>query len=158
MSRFTLDSASEFLFGHRMDALSGYLPLPHNAHLSGIYPSPSRASGGTPGSTEFAQAFLEAQDIIATRERYGWTWPLLEMWGDKSKQPMKVVNAYLAPIIRDAVQKKEVREKEKGKGKGKEQRVGDKETLIDHLVELTSGKCDLCVFKMERNVIPFPPL
>jgi hypothetical protein len=144
MSRFTLDSASEFLFGHRMHALSGHLPFPCNAHFSSPYSSTSRGLGAAPGSLEFAQAFLEAQEVISNRERYGWTWPLSEMWGDKSKQPMKVVNAHLAPIIRDAVQKKEAREKEKGKVK--EQGVGDEETLIDHLVELTSGKCDLCVY------------
>jgi hypothetical protein len=108
MSRFTLDSASEFLFGHCMHALSGALPFPHNARPSST-PSPSLGGSVTEatGTSEFAQAFLDAQVIIANRERYGWVWPLREIWGDMAKKPMEVVNMYLAPIIRDAIRKKE---------------------------------------------------
>ena len=31
IARFTLDAATEFLFGHCVDSLSGDLPFPHSA-------------------------------------------------------------------------------------------------------------------------------
>jgi len=146
MSRFTLDSASEFLFGHCMHALSGDLPFPHNiqsdfplAPSTSTTPPPVSTVQEATRATEFADAFLEAQEVIAIRERYGWTWPLTEMWGDRSKKSMKVVNAYLAPIIRDAIQKKEMATRVGMEKEGKDAGVEDGETLIDHLVAFTSG-------------------
>ena len=140
MSRFTLDSASEFLFGHCMHSLSGDLPFPHNAHAT--HPATAQHSGSAAaGVMEFTQAFLEAQAVISSRERHGWTWPLLEMWGDASKKSMDVVNAYLAPIIQDAIQKKASGMGVKIGGGGAEKDTEG--TLIDHLVELTSGKRDV---------------
>jgi hypothetical protein len=61
-----------------------------------------------------------------------------------AKKLMEVVNMYLAPIIRDAIRKKEeakavaiaVGEKV-GDGDGEDE---DEGTLIDHLVGLTSGE------------------
>ena len=140
MSRFTLDSASEFLFGRCTHALSGDLPFPHNVYPK--FSSTHRTSTtSAPGSTvlkaarsatEFAHSIHEAQEIVATRDRYGWTWPLTEILSDKSKKSMDVVNAYLAPIIADAIRKR-------AENEGKEKEEGDEETLIDHLVGLTSG-------------------
>ncbi|KAF9459406.1 CYP63 cytochrome P450 monooxygenase-like protein [Collybia nuda] len=133
MGRFTLDSASEFLFGHCMHALSAGLPYPHNA---GFIP-PEYKSAGSDRANEFARAFLAAQEIISSRERNGWIWPLMEIKEDKTKEPMKIVNAYLAPIIKEAIAKKEAAPKREESEKG-EKVVEDGETLIDHLVNLSS--------------------
>jgi hypothetical protein len=129
MSRFTLDSASEFLFGHQMHALSEDLPFPHNAPFN--HSSVKRAEKG------FSQAFLEAQDIMVEREQYGWIWPFVEMKGDKTKKPMEVVNATLAPVIEKAIRKKEA---EKACGGKENENEGEGETLLDHLVQLTTGE------------------
>ena len=138
MSRFTLDTASEFLFGRCMHALSGDLPFPHNAtaHPYASTLSPGSGTKEAAGTSRFAQAFLDAQMFVATRDRYGWIWPLTELWEDKAKKPMKVVNAYLAPIIQDAIRKREG-----GMAKAEEVKDGEDEgTMIDHLVGLTSGQ------------------
>ena len=69
----------------------------------------------------------------------GWIWPLLEVFGDKTAESMKVVNAYIEPIIKEAVEKKRLAAPLKV-DKRKEDEVGDDETLLDHLVNLTSGE------------------
>ena len=137
MSRFTLDSASEFLFGHCMHSLSTELPFPHNADVT--RPATVQHSDSTAAvAMEFPQALMEAQNVLARRERQGWSWPLSEMWADASKRSMDVVNAYLAPIIQDAIQRKSSGEGVK-KGGGGMEKVAEG-TLIDHLVESTSGE------------------
>jgi hypothetical protein len=135
MGRFTLDSASEFLFGTCVHSLSAGLPYPHNAS----YIPPEFKSAGSDRANAFARAFLASQEVISSRERYGWIWPLTEIMEDKTKKPMKIVNAYLAPIIQEAIAKKEAAPKQEENEKG-ERVVDDGETLIDHLVNLTSGK------------------
>ncbi|KAF8636108.1 hypothetical protein AX17_003812 [Amanita inopinata Kibby_2008] len=135
MSRFTLDSATDFLFGSCVHSLSAGLPYPPTA--SPPYPiSPSSSPHHANPANAFAAAFLEAQEVIAYRERFGWIWPLFEMQRDKTVKPMKVVDGYIEPIIKDALAKKKA-----GAFKEKKQEVGEnlaeEETLLDHLVEIT---------------------
>jgi len=87
IARFTLDSASEFLFGKNVESLTDTLPYPH--HLVG--PQTARPSS----ADAFAAAFAEAQFIIAERGRFGWTWPLHEIFHNKTNVLMKIVNAFL---------------------------------------------------------------
>jgi len=68
----------------------------------------------------------------------GWIWPLFEILKDKTAEPMKIVNAYLDPIIKDALEKKRLAAPLLDEKQG-EAKVGDDETLLDHLVNLTSG-------------------
>ncbi|KAJ6586571.1 cytochrome P450 [Mycena sp. CBHHK59/15] len=82
-SRFTMDSATEFLFGTCVNSLSAALPYPTNA----LSPRTRRAHTAT---------------------RYGWIWPLFELRRDATAAPMEVVSAYLDPIIREAVEKRRV--------------------------------------------------
>lgn len=140
MGRFTLDSATEFLFGSCVHSLNGRLPYPYDKqlfHYSDSHPSEEVAE-------KFAHAFLQAQQIIAGRERMGWTWPLTEIWGDKTNEHMHVVDAFIAPIIKDAVEKKRSTDEEKGitvvstLDTEKKDEVSDDETLLDHLVKFTS--------------------
>ncbi|KDR78034.1 hypothetical protein GALMADRAFT_64763 [Galerina marginata CBS 339.88] len=105
MSRFTLDSATEFLFGNNVQ----------------------RDAANT-----FAHAFLAAQEVISIRERYGWVWPLAEMFKDESYAPMQVVNAYIEPIVKEALAKKQ-----NFPHLDKDQENPDDETLLDHLVRVT---------------------
>jgi hypothetical protein len=87
IGRFTLDTATEFLVGENVDSLAGTLPYPHNVAAS--YPTQT-----TPAD-HFAKAFADAQYIISLRFKIGWIWPLLEIFEDKTKKPMKIVNAFL---------------------------------------------------------------
>ncbi|KAJ7056650.1 cytochrome P450 [Mycena amicta] len=80
-SRFTMDAATEFLFGTCVDSLSGPLPLPFYARNT-----------PNPRSTEM--------------RRVGWVWPLFEIFEDKTLKPMRTVNAFVDPIIAKAVEKK----------------------------------------------------
>ncbi|KAG2131952.1 cytochrome P450 [Suillus cothurnatus] len=126
ISRFTLDSASEFLFGHCIDSLSAGLPYPHNA------PESTNAIQGDNTATAFSYAFSQAQQEINRRVSTGQTWPLNEILADRTAQHMKVVNAFLDPILKDALEKRSTAvEFDKNE-------FADDQTLVDHLVNLTS--------------------
>ena len=51
---------------------------------------------------------------------------------------MKIVNAYIDPILKEALKKKSVWDEEMG-GKRNEKDIAEDETLLDHLVKLTDG-------------------
>jgi hypothetical protein len=87
ISRFTLDSATEFLFGRNVDTLASDLPYPHDVVVS-------RSMHSSPAE-EFAKAFAEAQYIVSERSKLGRIWPLLEIFEDRTKKPMKVVDSFL---------------------------------------------------------------
>jgi hypothetical protein len=150
MSRFTLDSATDILFGSCVHSLSAGLPYPHNVTSKPL----GSSSGHADSANEFAKAFLQAQIVIAERERIGWVWPLLEIMRDNTKEPMKVVNAYLDPIIKDALEKKKWTASEK---QGVTE-VRDDETLLDHLVNLTSGEllCQLWMVSFDQRFSKIP--
>ncbi|OBZ74625.1 hypothetical protein A0H81_05072 [Grifola frondosa] len=76
VSRFTMDSATEFLFGKDHPA------------------------------DEFVQAFQSALEETAIRGRYLQAWPLAEFWGDKVKRSMKAIDDFIDPIVADALRKK----------------------------------------------------
>jgi cytochrome P450 len=126
ISRFTLDSASEFLFGHCIDSLSAGLPYPHNA------PESTNAVQGDNAAAAFAYAFSQAQQGINRRLAIGQTWPLNEILADSTAQHMKVVNAFLDPILKDALEKRSMT------GEFDKNEFADDQTLVDHLINLTS--------------------
>ncbi|KAF8631752.1 hypothetical protein AX15_002208 [Amanita polypyramis BW_CC] len=138
MFRFTLDTATEFLFGNCVHSLSAGLPYPHNVILPlTSFENPSERSRHTVSANAFATAFLEAQRAVACRERYGWIWPLLETLEDKARKPMKIVDEYIEPIVREALTKKRVGAfTEKTAGEAGE-RLREGEALLDHLVRVT---------------------
>lgn len=86
ISRFTLDSASEFLFGHNVSSLSAALPYAHNAAVEDTQHSTAEA---------FAVALAQAECAFSQRLRIGWAWPLWEIFEDKTAEPMKIVNSFL---------------------------------------------------------------
>ncbi|KAG6885432.1 hypothetical protein C0993_001749 [Termitomyces sp. T159_Od127] len=115
--------------------LNAGIPYPHNA----TYVPPNSAIPQAKRANEFATAFAQAQEVISSRERYGWIWPLTEIFEDKTKKPMKIVRAYLDPIIQDAIAKNNAAPKNESKEKS-ESHVEEGETLIDHLINITSGE------------------
>jgi hypothetical protein len=125
ISRFTLDSATEFLFGHCVNSLSASLPYPHNVV------SPRNDLSSNP---DFASASAKVQDVGAWRVKFGPLWVLTELFGDKTRASMKVLDEFLDPILTDAVRKA------KDKPPNSELNEVDEDgTLLDHLVKRTSG-------------------
>jgi hypothetical protein len=165
ISRFTLDSATEFLFGKNVDSLADDLPYPHGVAAShNMHSSPAE---------QFSKAFTQAQYIVSERSKLGWIWPLLEIFEDRTKKPMEVVDSFLwglrwnnscfdfltqflyrEPLVQYAIEKHDsddVMEKDE-----------HSETLLDHLVKLTTGSLyilstwhpeKLTPFYTDRNVL-----
>ncbi|KAJ7732480.1 cytochrome P450 monooxygenase pc-1 [Mycena maculata] len=149
-SRFTMDSATSFLFGSCVDSLAAPLPYPHSfssppSPTSSRAPSPPATTPSLPTSEPapppadvFTAAYAACITRISSRSRFGWVWPLFEMRRDATRTSMEVVDAYLAPIIAQAVARKEAgrgRAKEKAKAGGRKE---EPETLLDELLNLTS--------------------
>ena len=127
--RFTLDSATEFLFGSCVDSLSSDLPYPHNVN------TPESRGRVTKAADDFAEAFAKAQYCISERECSGPVWPLYEIFTNNTDEPMKIVNAYIDPIIKDAVDKQR-----EAPHHNITEELGDDETLLDHLVKISTGE------------------
>ncbi|TCD70442.1 hypothetical protein EIP91_003523 [Steccherinum ochraceum] len=122
--RFTLDAASEFLFGECIDHLALRLPYPRN--------SPQAVTNKDDESLtdRFARGFARAQETIAIRGRTGFMWPFLEIFTSKTADDMKDVDEFLNPIVQRAVEnyRKEDATKE----------VKDEDNLLSHLVRSTT--------------------
>lgn len=127
ISRFTVDSATDFLFGSCVHALHSTLPYPHHA--------PAAAATPLSEGDLFAEAFREAQVAVCQRARLVWLWPWFELFTDSTAGPMRVVDAYLNPIIAKAVQRAK-----SAKGAQDKNQVDEEDTLLDHLVKFTTGK------------------
>jgi len=124
----TLNIATDLLFGTCVSC------LPYTAQVN------PNATFRFLTVTEFSEALLRLQEVVSERERLGCVWPLYELYGDKTKEPLKVISRYLTPIVQWAQGRKLM----KGAGvtyymHGHSHNSEDwKETLLDHLVELIS--------------------
>ena len=123
-SRYTMDTATDFLFGQDVKSLSGALPYP------------STYKGHTPPrdhpSDKFTTAFDRAQEYTCPRGFFGKAWRLFEFWEDKVATQREITNEFIDPLIRAAMQKKGGTEKVNGVGE-------DDGTLLDYLVTQTEG-------------------
>jgi len=124
--RFTIDSASEFLFGSDVRSLSADLPYPSTAKAA--------ASRRVHSSDSFANAFQKAQVASAARSRFGQFWPLVEFWENKVEKEVQTVFDYVDPIVKRALETKKAKELSGAEGEDED------ETLLEHLVKLTDGK------------------
>ena len=132
-TRFTLDSATEFLFGMDVCSLSTPIPYPYNS------PQAQQISNSSfnnlDSATRFAKAFSEAQSITLSRSRFGLLWPLFEFWHDRMEEPMKIVHELIDPIVVDAIAKRKFWDS--GQGKSPTDR---EKTLLEDLASSTGGK------------------
>ncbi|KAF9444176.1 cytochrome P450 monooxygenase pc-3 [Macrolepiota fuliginosa MF-IS2] len=128
VSRFTLDSATEFLFRNDVHSLSAGLPYP--AQPSPFAKANSLTFENHP-SNMFVKAFISGQDATALRGRSGTFWPLREMWGDAVAPLRKEVDRFVEPFVREGMKRKQ----ERGEGKS-----GEMETLLDYLVDQTQDR------------------
>ncbi|KAG6836865.1 hypothetical protein H0H93_002108 [Arthromyces matolae] len=130
-SRFTMDSATDFLFGKDVRSLEAGLPYPHYSSLS------RSASVDTHPANIFSKSFDQAQRILALRSRFGAAWPLTEFWQDKVEKKMGPIFDFINPILSTAV----ARNKATGNGEkltaNADREVQDGECLLDHLIKYT---------------------
>lgn len=128
VSRFTLDSATEFLFGHDVRSLSAALPYPPS--------SPFAFSGEQHSSDRFVTAFLQGQLQTSLRTRFGLNWPLAEFFQDRIRKPRQIVDEFVAPIIEEALRRRGMKSSSV-MGEKIEDNEAEKETLLDSLLEKT---------------------
>ncbi|CAK5272342.1 unnamed protein product [Mycena citricolor] len=131
IGRFTMDSATEFLFGTCVNSLQADVPFAHNV---GAFPQPSEAAQV---ANAFLDAFAAAMHAISEREVLGNVWPLFEMWEDKTAAPMAVVSAFLDPIIEAAVERKRMKKQMRGAGEAVDGDQNEDSTLLDELLVST---------------------
>ncbi|KAI1786673.1 cytochrome P450 monooxygenase pc-3 [Ganoderma leucocontextum] len=130
IARFTLDSATEFLFGNCVHSLHSPMPYPNGMSPHNTVEEPKSIK------EKFPHAFATAQLIVSERPRVGWLWPLKELFKSKTDEPMSIVDAFIDPLLQEALRKKEEHEKA---GIGIDVNEGqDDEALLDHLVKQTS--------------------
>ncbi|KAJ7174420.1 cytochrome P450 [Mycena filopes] len=127
-SRFTLDSATEFLFGRSVDSISAGLPYPESSPLAD---APSFLNHP---SNDFVRSFIQSQILTAQRASYGPHWPLLEFWKDRVKPHRKIIDGYIDPILNEALAGK------RAGGVDKEKEEGREETFLSDLVKATDDK------------------
>ncbi|KAJ7065671.1 cytochrome P450 [Mycena amicta] len=138
VARFTMDTATAFLFGRDVHSLDEGLVYPHHVQVQ----APTDSSKTQGEARAFAAAFQEAQTVTALRLRLGPHWPLAEFWTDRLEKPMSVVRQFLDPILREAVERKRAKgvEEDVLKSAGEEvidREVQEGESLLDHLVNYT---------------------
>ncbi|KAJ3512958.1 hypothetical protein NLJ89_g3229 [Agrocybe chaxingu] len=128
-ARFTLDSATEFLFGNDVRSLASPISYPASSARATPFLSDSEASTELDPAARFAKAFSEAQTVSLSRARLGLHWPLAEFWTDRIVAPMRVVHDMIDPIVADAIERKHT---------NIEKKAGHEEnTLLEELVNST---------------------
>lgn len=126
-ARFTLDSASEFLFGNNLATLSGKLPEAGKTQMG------PKGSATDDAFGSFAQAFEEAQCVITQRARMGYFWPAVEFGRNRLHEAATVTKRFLDPIVTRALE-----EKAKVRRLGVESAIADR-TFLEHLAASTEG-------------------
>ena len=139
MGRFTLDSATEYLFGQNVDSLSAPLPYPPSSPLSR---TPEALAAKSHPANRFSEEFVKAQVISLRRAYFSNAWPLWEFWRNKAAVHVRTVDEFIEPLCRAALQRKAQREMEQDVAPGLRVEDADDETLLEHLVNLTDGTCD----------------
>lgn len=135
VSRFTLDSATEFFFGHDVGTLSAGLPYPPSSDLAKL-----TAHARTSGGDVFAGAFLAGQEATAERTFRGHLWALFEPWEDEVGRHMEVVNGFVDPIVKRALDEKRERERQGKQDPEKGTSEDSEDTLLAHLVAQSDGE------------------
>ncbi|EJD37697.1 cytochrome P450 [Auricularia subglabra TFB-10046 SS5] len=136
-ARFTLDTASEFLFGHDLNTLAMPLPIAGEAKLGpqGSSPPDTAADSHSRSFLAFVQAFESAQLNASRRARLGDLFTLVEAFHDESAEHVKVIRSFLDPLVERAVGQNAER-----KRAGIVPGPGDETTLLDYMAQNTSDK------------------
>ncbi|KAJ3503620.1 hypothetical protein NLJ89_g8348 [Agrocybe chaxingu] len=123
VSRFTLDSATEFLFGHNVSSLSAGLPYPpSSSHLT-------PASFHSHPATIFATASTESSLLASLRTGRGPEWSLFEFWQDRIQPLREIIDNFTEPVIKEAIDRARVQDKGA--------RRGEEGTLLEYMLQHT---------------------
>ncbi|TRM60427.1 cytochrome P450 [Schizophyllum amplum] len=131
VARFTLDSATEYLFGYDVNSSGAGLPYAPGA------PTSNPPEFFAHSSNRFVTAFEEAQNLTAMRAHVGPGWRLYEAWKDKVQPCRHVIDGFVNEIIADsALQKAEI----EAKKATSETKTGEDDTLLSHLMKYTQDR------------------
>ncbi|KAI0271299.1 cytochrome P450 [Gloeopeniophorella convolvens] len=130
LSRFALDAAALFLWGTALNTLDQPLTQPGRVVLG---PKGSAPADGGGEWDAFTEAFETVAVLITRRGVQGDTWPLLELFKDKTEEPIQVIMDWLEPLVRTAIARKEKRKEADAKVSAR-----DEETVfLDYLADKT---------------------
>ncbi|TRM57429.1 cytochrome P450 [Schizophyllum amplum] len=131
VARFTLDSATEYLFGHDVNSIGAGLPYPPDA------PKSNPPEFFTHSSNRFVKAFGEGQTLSAMRIQVGSSgWRLFEALKDKVQPCRDVVDELVNEILADLAREKDS-EAQKATSDAK---PGEDDTLLSYLVKYTQDR------------------
>ena len=134
LQRFALDSAALFLWGTALNTLDQPLTQPGRVVLG---PKGSAPADGGGEWDVFTNAFETVAVLITRRGVQGDTWPLLELFNDKTEEPIQVIMDWLEPLVREAINRKVKRREANGDAKVS---ARDEETVfLDYLADRTDG-------------------
>ncbi|KAN0123146.1 cytochrome P450 monooxygenase CYP63 [Russula decolorans] len=131
LQRFTLDAAALFLWGHALNTLDLPLTQPGRVVLGPKGSAP--ADGGSEWDV-FTNAFETLAVLITRRGVQGDTWPLLELFKDKTEEPIQVIMDWLEPLVRRALDRKRKR-MEAAWGDAKVSSRDDETVFLDYLAD-----------------------
>jgi hypothetical protein len=135
LQRVTLDAAALFLWGHALNTLDLPLTQPGRVVLGPKGSAP--ADGGSEWDV-FTNAFETLAVLITRRGVQGDTWPLLELFKDKTEEPIQVIMDWLEPLVRRALDRKTKR-MEASWGDAKVSSRDDETVFLDYLADQSDG-------------------
>jgi cytochrome P450 len=138
VSRYTMDSATRYLFSDDVQSL--FAPLPYPPTLETSFNKSNTASSHP--SDVFCRAFALGQELVVQRIAQGKNWPLFEFWTDSVLEQRNKLSSYIEPILERALEKKRLRV---GSGEKIENKAENWNSMLEYLVERTEGFC-LCFF------------
>jgi hypothetical protein len=140
LQRLTLDAAALFLWGHALNTLDQPLLQPGRVVLG---PKGSAPADGGGEWDVFTNAFESVAVLITRRGVQGDTWPLLELFKDKTEEPIQVIMDWLEPHVRRALDRKAKRKEANGDAVVSAR--DDDTVFLDYLADRTDGAL-LCAF------------
>ncbi|CDO72297.1 hypothetical protein BN946_scf184970.g149 [Trametes cinnabarina] len=135
VSRFTLDSATEFLFGKDVRSLDAPLPYPSTV----APPTPPRVHP----ADRCVRAFEAALEATSVRGRFLQSWPLFEFWGDRVKKYLRTIDELVDPIVENALKSRAEKINAGIVSNESKEQVRDDETLLEHLAKFTNDPKDI---------------
>ncbi|KAK0474604.1 cytochrome P450 [Armillaria novae-zelandiae] len=100
VARFTMDSATEYLFGKDVNSIAAGLPYPAGSPMAGSLHFINHPSNS------FVKAFVKAQEKIVIRTQKSPSWPLSELWADEVQLLWEVINGFVQPMLSEALGRK----------------------------------------------------
>ncbi|KAJ7485205.1 cytochrome P450 monooxygenase pc-2 [Mycena galericulata] len=151
VSRFTLDSATEFLFERSVDSMAAGLPYPES------WPVANSSYFLNHPSNTYVRSFVLSQTLLVIalvmRAPFGSKWPLSEFWKDKIKPHRKIIDEFIEPLLNRELGRKNKQEDEKK----------DEGSFLTHLVQATDETLRLYPpvpidTRVSKNATTWPPI